>query len=89
MMTAATMLAAFAVGALAGAAHFLLLRKSVALLAAGRVALPAALMPLRFVVLGALLYAVARHGGAAPLLAAGAGILLGRQAVLLWTRGDE
>ncbi len=89
MMTAALMLTAFLVGALAGAAHFILLRKCVTLFAAGRVALPAALMPLRFVVLGALLYAVARHAGAAPLLAAGAGILLGRQAVLLRARGDE
>lgn len=80
--------AAFAVGVAAGLVHFLTLRGITRMLATGRTVLPVALMPLRFLVLGAVLYFVARMGGAVPLIAAAAGILTARLLVVRRERAD-
>ena len=70
-------------GALVGVFHFLTLRWSVGLLAAGRAPLAAMALQLsRFAVLAAALAGLAMRFGAVPLLAATAGILVARAAAI-------
>jgi len=70
-------------GALIGAFHFLTLRWSVGLLAAGRVPLLAMTLQLtRFALLAGALGMIARGVGAVPLLVATAGILAARTAAI-------
>jgi F1F0 ATPase subunit 2 len=75
------------IGALIGASHFLALRWNVRMLAVGRsltLALTAQLV--RFALLASVLTIIASHFGAFPLLAAAAGILPARTAVLRFGR---
>ena len=76
-MTAAFLFGAFALGAALGAAHFLSLWGSVALLRGGRMGLGLALQGLRFGLLAIALVLIARQG-AQLFLAAAAGVLLAR-----------
>ena len=71
-----------AAGIAIGALHFLSLRWSVRLFIEGRAARSLAIQGLRLAVLGGALAAVAVWFGALPLLAATAGLLLARTAVL-------
>ncbi len=81
-MTAALLTGAFALGAALGAAHFLSLWASVALLRGGRTGLGVALQGLRFALLALALVLIARQAGSL-FVAAAAGVLLAR---LLLTR---
>ena len=65
-MTVALLIGAFALGAALGAAHFLSLWWSVALISEGRTGLGVALQVLRFALLAVALVLVARQGGRAP-----------------------
>ncbi len=76
-MSVAVLIAAFAVGAGLGAAHFGSLWWSVVLIREGRTGLGLAAQALRFVVLAAALALIARQG-AGPFLAAAAGVLAAR-----------
>lgn len=81
------MAAAFwlAVGAAIGGGFFSSLRWSVAMLTSGRAMLAVIAAQLaRLVMIGIALTAIALYFGALPLLAASAGILLARAAVLRW-----
>jgi len=74
-----------AVGVLIGGGYFLSLRQNVRMFAARR----SPLLPLgfglaRFALLAVALAAIARAAGALPLLAATAGILVARTAVIRW-----
>ena len=72
-----------AIGALMGAFHFLILRRSVQMLATGSpVLLAPALQLIRFAVMAATLGVIARHYGAGALLAATLGVLASRTAVV-------
>jgi hypothetical protein len=71
-----------AAGIVIGALHFLSLRWSVRLFIEGRAARSLAIQGLRLTALGGALAAVAVWFGALPLLAATAGLLLARTAVL-------
>ncbi len=71
------LIAAFAVGALLGAAHFGSLWWSVVLMRHGRTILGAAAQALRFAGLALALALIARQG-AVPLLAAALGVLAAR-----------
>ncbi len=73
-MTIAALVAAFAVGAALGAAHFGSLWWSVALMRGGRTGPGVAVQSLRFVALAAALVLIARLG-AGPFIAAAAGVL--------------
>jgi hypothetical protein len=76
-MTVALLIGAFALGATLGAAHFLSLWGSVALLRDGRAGFGVALQGLRFALLALALILIARHG-AHVFLAAAAGVILAR-----------
>jgi len=76
-MTAAVLVAAFALGAALGAAHFLTLWGSVALMRDGRPGLGVALQGLRFALLALALVLVAKQG-AGLFLAAAAGVVVVR-----------
>ena len=76
-MSVALLIGAFALGAALGAAHFLSLWGSVALLREGRMGLGVALQGLRFALLAIALVLIARQG-ANLFLAAAAGVLLVR-----------
>ncbi len=76
-MTVALLIGAFVLGAALGAAHFLSLWGSVALLREGRMGFGVALQGLRFALLAIALVLIARQGGNF-LLAAAAGVLLVR-----------
>jgi len=76
-MTAALLIGAFALGAALGAAHFLTLWGSVALLREGRIGFGVASQGLRFALLAIALVLIARQG-ANLFLAAAAGVLLVR-----------
>ncbi len=76
-MTVALLIGAFVLGAALGAAHFLSLWGSVALLREGRMGFGVALQGLRFALLAIALVLVARQG-ANVFLAAAAGVLLAR-----------
>jgi len=70
-------------GALLAALHLHALRWNVQLLTRpGRLAPKLALIALRLAVLGAILFAVARLGGAVPLLLTAGAFLLGRTLIL-------
>ena len=74
-----------AAGAVIGGVFFLTLRWNVRMLAAGRAALPVIAVQLtRLAAIGVALTAIAVYFGALPLLAAGAGILLARTAMVRW-----
>ena len=81
-MIVSLLIGGFALGAALGAAHFLSLWGSVALLRDGRMGLGIALQGLRFALLALALLLVARQG-ANLFLAAAAGVILVR---LLLTR---
>ncbi len=81
-MIVSLLIGAFALGAALGAAHFLSLWGSVALLRGGRMGLGVATQGLRFALLAIALVLVAREG-ANLFLAAAAGVVLVR---LLLTR---
>jgi len=70
-----------AAGAILGSAHLASLWCSVILLRDGRPVLGVLMQALRFVVLAAALALIARHG-AAPLIAAAAGVLAARTVLL-------
>jgi len=71
-----------AIGFVAGALHFVLLRWNTALYVRGGALVPAiGVQGLRLAVTAAVLFAVALHGALALLLAAG-GVLLARMVVL-------
>ena len=76
-MTVALLFGAFALGAALGAAHFLSLWGTVALMREGRAGLGVALQGLRFALLAVVLVFVAREG-AGLFLAVSAGILIVR-----------
>ncbi len=76
-MTVALLIGAFVLGAALGAAHFLSLWGSVALLREGRMGFGVALQGLRFALLAIALVLIARQGGNF-FLAAAAGVLLVR-----------
>lgn len=88
LATALWALAAFALGIGLGALHFLSLKVGVRLLAEGRLVAPLALLPLRFIVLAAVLFFVATRGGAIPLIAATLGLLAARALILKRERAD-
>lgn len=70
-------------GALIGAFHFLMLRRSVRMLALGRPPLLAMALQLgRFALLAGVLAAIASRFGALPLILAAAGILVARTAAV-------
>lgn len=71
-----------AAGVAVGVLHFLSLRWSVRLFIEGRAARSLAIQGLRLAVLGGGLFAVVVWFGALPLLAATAGLLLARTAVI-------
>lgn len=72
-----------AAGAAIGAFHFLTLRRNIRMLPSGRPLLPAlALQLVRFAVMAAALFLIVRHFGTLPLLAATAGILASRTAIV-------
>jgi hypothetical protein len=74
-----------AAGAVIGGVFFLTLRWNVRMLAAGRAMLPVIAVQLtRLAAIGVALTAIAVYFGALPLLAAGAGILLARTAMVRW-----
>ncbi len=74
-----------AAGMLIGAGYFLTLRRNVGMFAAGRsLLLPLGFQLARFVLLAAALAAIARSSGALPVLAATAGVLVARTAVIRW-----
>ena len=81
-MSLIALIVALVAGAVLGAAHFFSLRWSVALIRDRRTALGVGLQALRFVVLAVALALIARRG-AWPFLAAAAGILAARSA-LIW-----
>jgi len=73
----------FAIGALIGAFHFLTLRWNVYMFAGSRsLILALASQLIRFALIGGLLGLIASYFGAFPLLAATAGILAARPAVI-------
>ncbi len=76
-MTSALLIGAFALGAALGAAHFLSLRWTVALMRESRTALGLAIQGGRFVLLALALVMTARQG-ANTFLAAAAGVLVVR-----------
>ena len=76
-MTVALLIGAFVLGAALGAAHFLSLWASVALLREGRMGFGVALQGLRFALLAIALVLIARQGGNF-FLAAATGVLLVR-----------
>ena len=76
-MTVALLIGAFALGAALGAAHFLSLWWSVALIRENRTGLGLAVQGLRFALLALALVVIARQG-ANLLLAAAAGVLVVR-----------
>ena len=80
-MTIAALVVAFVAGACLGAAHFGSLWWSVILIRDGRTGLGVAVQSLRFVALAAALVLVARLG-AAPFLAASAGVLVARMLLM-------
>ncbi len=74
-----------AAGTVFGGFYFLSLRWNVGMLAAGRSLLPVMAIQIgRFAAIGIVLAVVAIYFGALPLLAASAGILAARTAVLRW-----
>ncbi len=74
----------FALGAIIGAFHFLTLRWNVHVFAVGgSLQLALASQLVRFAVIASLLAVIVSHFGALPLLAASAGILAARTAVVL------
>ena len=76
-MTVALLIGAFALGAALGAAHFLSLWWSVALIRENRTGLGLAVQGLRFALLALALVVIARQG-ANLMLAAAAGVLVVR-----------
>jgi len=76
-MTAVTLVVGFVLGAALGAAHFLSLWRSVALMRENRIGLGVAIQGLRFALLAVALVLIARQG-AVLFLAAAAGVLLVR-----------
>ncbi len=85
-MTVALLIGAFAVGAALGAAHFLSLWWSVALLRENRTGLALAIQGLRFALLAVALVVIARQG-ANLFLAAAAGVLIVRIVLTRHYRG--
>jgi F1F0 ATPase subunit 2 len=85
-MDASAMIGALAIGLVAGAvlgaAHLASLWWSVVLMRDGRPILGFIAQALRFCVLALALAFIARHGGAAPLLAAAFGVLASRALLL-------
>jgi F1F0 ATPase subunit 2 len=72
-----------AIGTLIGAFHFLILRRSVQMLATGSpVLLAFALQLIRFAVMAAALGVITRHYGAVALLVATLGVLASRTAAV-------
>ncbi len=76
-MTVALLIGAFALGAALGAAHFLSLWWSVALMRENRTGLGLAIQGIRFGLLAVALVAIARQGGNL-FLAAAAGVIVVR-----------
>jgi F1F0 ATPase subunit 2 len=85
-MTALPLVAAFVLGAALGAAHFLSLWGSVALIRQGRTGLGVGLQLLRLALIALALVAIARQG-ANLFLAAAAGVIVVRFALTSYFRG--
>lgn len=81
-------LASLGAGILLGIAYFATLARTVRHFSEGRAVRAAGLQLARFAVLGGTLYAMVRLG-ALPLLAGGAGILIGRHLVMRRSRVDD
>ncbi len=85
LRSAAVAVAWMAVGVGVAAAYFLTLRENVRMFAVGRsLLLTLAIQLLRFLLMTAALTAIARFSGASALLAATAGLVAMRTAIVRW-----